>query len=58
MFDVPTLVEVIPRSVWVPLYPVDIVHPAAAGSFDEGDATIDLKKARWYLNRLIAELEK
>ena len=26
--------------------------------FDKGDALTDLKKARWYLNRLIAELEK
>ena len=26
--------------------------------FDKGDAVTDLKKARWYLNRLIDELEK
>ena len=26
--------------------------------FDKGDALTDLKKARWYLNRLISELEK
>ena len=26
--------------------------------FDKGDAVTDLKKARFYLNRLIAELEK
>ena len=26
--------------------------------FDKGDALTDLKKARWHLNRLIAELEK
>ena len=26
--------------------------------FDKGDAVTDLKKARWYLNRLIGVLEK
>ena len=26
--------------------------------FDKGDTVTDLKKARWYLNRLIDELEK
>ena len=26
--------------------------------FDKGDAVTDLKKARWYLNRLISMLEK
>ena len=26
--------------------------------FDKGDAVTDLKKARWYLNRLIEDLEK
>ena len=26
--------------------------------FDKGDTVTDLKKARWYLNRLISELEK
>ena len=26
--------------------------------FDKGDTVTDLKKARWYINRLIAEVEK